>query len=119
MGTGTSFSPTSPAGDLRLPDEPDAWRDYDDYYLRTRRLIVGGILVINFSVVGLAALLDGGSGEIWAAERRGPVADAAFMIAVPTTFVLFFVKSKRANLVLLALLNSLVLLEAVAGAVEI
>jgi hypothetical protein len=40
------------------------------------------------------------------------------MVAVPTTFALFFVKSKRTNLVLLALLNALVLLEAVAGAVE-
>ena len=99
-----------------FPDDPDAWRDYDDYYLRTNRLIVGGILVINFSVVGLAALLEGGSGEIWAAERRGPVADAALMLAVPTTIALFFVKSKRANLVLLVLLNALVLLEAVAGA---
>jgi hypothetical protein len=41
------------------------------------------------------------------------------MLAVPTTIALFFVKSKRANLVLLVLLNALVLLEAVPGAAEI
>ncbi|MDQ4086612.1 MAG: hypothetical protein M3177_01140 [Pseudomonadota bacterium] len=35
-----------------FPDDRDAWRDCDGYYLRTNRLIVGGILVINFSVVG-------------------------------------------------------------------
>ena len=67
----------------------------------------------------MAILLNGGSSEIWAAERRGPTADAALMLAVPTMVALFFIKSKRANLVVLMLLIALVLLQAVAGAVEI
>ena len=102
-----------------FPDEPDAWPDFDDYYLRTNRLILGGILAINFAVIGFAALLEAGGAEIAQAETRGPVADAALLLALPTIIALFIVKSKRANLALLALLNALVLVDAVAGAAAI
>ena len=99
-----------------FPDEPDAWPDFDDYYLRTNRIVIGGILLINFAVFGFGALLEAGGAAIQEAEAHGPIGDAAQLLAVPVTIALFFVKSKRANLALLALLNALVVVDAVAGA---
>jgi hypothetical protein len=99
-----------------FPDEPDAWPDFDDYYLRINRIVIGGIVLINFAVIGAAAALQAGGAVIVEAETRGPIADVALVLALPTTIALFFVKSKRANLALLILLNALVLVDAVAGA---
>ncbi|HYI64943.1 MAG TPA: hypothetical protein VEW71_08670 [Allosphingosinicella sp.] len=99
-----------------FPDEPDAWPDFDDYYLRTNRIVIGGILLINFAVIGFAVALEAAGTAIVEAETRGPVGDAALLLALPSLIALFFVKSKRANLALLILLNALVLVEAAAGA---
>jgi len=99
-----------------FPDEPDAWPDFDDYYLRTNRIVIGGILLINFAVIGFALLLEAGGAAIQAAEAHGPIGDAAVLLALPVAIALFFVKTKRANLALLALLNALVVVDAVAGA---
>jgi len=99
-----------------FPDEPDAWPDFDDYYLRINRIVIGGILLINFALIGFAALLEAGGAAIVEAETRGPIAEAAVVLAFPAAVALFFVKSKRANLALLVLLNALVVADAVAAA---
>ena len=99
-----------------FPDEPDAWPDFDDYYLRINRIVIGGILLINFALIGFALLLEAGGATVESVETRGPIGEAAVLLALPAAVALFFVKSKRANLALLALLNALVLADAVAGA---
>jgi hypothetical protein len=100
-----------------FPDEPEAWPDFDDYYLRINRMVVGGMLAINLAVIGFAIALEATGGAIAEAEARGPVADAALALALPALIALFFVKSKRANLALLLLLNALVWVEAAAAVV--
>jgi len=102
-----------------FPDEPDAWPDFDDYYLRTNRIVIGGILLIYFAVIGFGALLEAGGAAVQEAEAHGPIRDAAVLLSLPVMIALFFVKSKRANLVLLALLNALVVVDAVAGAAAV
>ena len=99
-----------------FPDEPDSWPDFDDYYLRINRIVIGGIVAINAALIAFAAVLEARGLRIEEAERPAAIADAALLLAVPALIALFFVTSKRANLALLALLNGLVLVEAVAGA---
>ena len=100
-----------------FPDEPEAWPDFDDYYLRINRIVVGGMLAINLAVIGFAIAFEATGGQIAEAEARGPVADAALALALPALIALFFVKSKRANLALLVLLNALVWIEAAAAVI--
>lgn len=99
-----------------FPDEPEAWPDFDDYYMRINRIVIGGMLAINAAVIGYALALESRGIAIAEAEQRYPVGDAALLLALPALIALFFVKSKRANLALLLLLNALVLVEALAGA---
>jgi hypothetical protein len=99
-----------------FPDDPWLWPDFDDYYLRTRRIVVGGVLLINLVLIAIAAALAAGGAAIVEAETRGPVGDLALLVQLPALIALFFVRSKRASLVLLALIDGLVLIEAVAGA---
>ena len=99
-----------------FPDEPDAWPDYDDYYLRTNRIVVGGMIAINVALIAFAAALEASGLRIEETEGRGAVSDAALLLAAPALIALFFVKSKRANLALLVALNALVLVEAAAVA---
>jgi hypothetical protein len=98
-----------------FPDEPEAWPDFDDYYLRVNRIVIGGMLAINVAMIGYAVALEAAGGTIAEAEIRGPVADMALLLALPSLVALFFVKSKRANLALLVLLNALVWIEAIAA----
>ena len=98
-----------------FPDEPDAWPNFDDYYLRINRIVIGGIIAIYVALFGFAAALEASGLRIEEAEARGPVGDAAALLAGPALIALWFVKTKRANLVLLVLLNALVLVEAVAA----
>ena len=99
-----------------FPDEPDAWPDFDDYYLRINRIVVAGMIVINLALIGFAAALEASGLGVEEVETRGVVGDAALLLSAPALITLYFVKSKRANLVLLVLLNALVLIEAVADA---
>jgi hypothetical protein len=99
-----------------FPDEPDAWPDFDDYYLRINRIVIGGILAINVALVAFAAVLEARGLRIEEAQQPTAISEAAVLLSAPALIALYFVKSKRANLVLLALLNLLVLTEAVAGA---
>lgn len=99
-----------------FPDDPWAWPDFDDYYLRTSRIVVGGMLLINFALIAAAAALAAAGARIVEAETRGPVGDAALLVQLPLLIALFFVRSKRASLILLILVDGLVLVEAVADA---
>jgi hypothetical protein len=98
-----------------FPDEPEAWPDFDDYYLRINRIVIGGMIAIYVALIGFAAALQA-SGFTVEAEARGPVGNAAVLLSGAALIALWFVKSKRANLVLLVLLDGLVLVEAVAAA---
>lgn len=34
-----------------IPDEPADWPDFDDYFLRTNRTVVGGMIVVNCTII--------------------------------------------------------------------
>lgn len=102
------------AATLIFPDDPDEWPDYDAWYDRQNRIVLGGMIVANIAaVIGMAAL-EAASGT--SAEVRTMSADALALgdLGVVLTFAclgaLIFVTARRWNLILLAALIALQLL---------
>jgi hypothetical protein len=94
-----------------FPDDPAEWPDFDQYYLKTNRTVVAGMIAINFVTFGYAIVLAIRFGRD---ISSAPVMQSWFSIVAallffPCLVALWFVKSRRANLVLLAVLNGLLL----------
>jgi len=99
-----------------FPDEPARWVDFDDYYLRTNRIIVGGMIAANLAplVYGGVLVLGGYPlGDIPIA--RNWLSITAAVLYFPGLMLLWLVRSKRPNLALLVVLNALLLTGAVAS----
>ena len=100
---------------LVFPDDPADWPDFDAYYDQHNRFILTGMLGINL----LCALVQGRWGTGAQAAASGPsgalVEATAIggLLALALTFALIFVKGRRLNIALLAILIAL----DVAGAV--
>lgn len=97
-----------------FPDEPGKWPDFDDYFLRTNRIVVGGMIIVNVTIMIYAASLVA-SGASW---EHVPVACSWISMGVaglylPSLIALWFAKSKRTNLIWLLLVNMLLLTEAI------
>jgi hypothetical protein len=83
-----------------FPDDSNEWPDFDTYYVKVKRLVIGGMVIINLTV---------GLYMFGLALYRIPLAAPGsrfVQIAPQLTFsaviaALFFVSSKRANVVLL------------------
>lgn len=97
-----------------FPDEPEDWPDFDDWYDKQNRLVIGGLLTANIgSWVGQIAL------EIASPTPETPTNDAALAVAglaglamLAILFALLKVTSRRWNVAMLAAL--IVLLPVVA-----
>lgn len=97
-----------------FPDDPADWPDFDDYYLRTNRTVVAGMFVINFTVIGYGLLMATRGFDVQATQiARNWLSISAALAFLPGLVVLWFVKSKRANLVLLLVMNALLLMGAI------
>jgi len=93
-----------------FPDEPAQWPDFDDYFLHTNRTVVGGMIVVNLTIILYAVgLVERGSPISEAPIARSWVSLSAAMIYLPTLAALWLARSKRANLILLLLANALLL----------
>jgi hypothetical protein len=87
------------AARLVFPRNFDEWPDFDVYYFRHKKWVYGGILLCNLAAVaGLAA--------VHAQFMRTPVGFANFASYFVLLAALIAVRSKRASLVLLALMLS-------------
>lgn len=96
-----------------FPDDPSDWPDFDDYFLRTNRTVVGGMIVVNLTIVLYAVTLFAQGAPFEEAPiARSPLSLSAAILYLPTLIILWFATSKRANLVLLVLLNVLLLIAA-------
>jgi len=106
------------AASLIFPDDPEEWPDFDDHYDRQNRAVILGLLAANLgSWIGLAALEavapSAGSDSITAADA----VDAAAGLGVLALLIaLLFVRNRRANGAMLALLVAILLVSAVAEA---
>jgi hypothetical protein len=98
-----------------FPDDPEQWPDFDDYYLKTNRTVLAGMIAINFitfAYAGITALgfgMDIGSVPV----MRSWMTIIPALLFFPLLVTLWFVKSRRANLVLLIIMNGLLLTGAV------
>jgi hypothetical protein len=96
-----------------FPDEPADWPDFDDYFLHTNRIVVGGMIVVNSTILLHGAALAAAGASIEEAPiTRSWVSLGAALIYLPSLVVLWFAKSKRANLALLLFANALMLIAA-------
>lgn len=90
---------------LIFPDDPDRWPDFDLYYDRYNRLILGGMLGVNF-----AMLLGSTAAYILLAKAEAPEEDIGLwegifeLAPVALIIALLIVKGRRKNLALLILL---------------
>ena len=96
-----------------FPDDPDEWPDYDDYFLRANRTVVGGMIIVNLTVLAYGAVLfaQGAPFEDAPMARSWP-SIFAFLLYLPTLVLLWFAKSKRTNFALLVFLIVLLLIAA-------
>lgn len=94
-----------------FPDDPAEWPDFDEYYLRTNRTVLAGMIAINFITFGYAVYVALGFGlEIGASPvMRSWFSFVPALLFFPCLVLLWFVKSRRANLALLTTMNMLLI----------
>lgn len=98
-----------------FPDDPEHWPDFDDYYLRTNRTVLAGMIAINFITFSYALNVALGFGlKIDSAPvMRSWFSFVPAMLFFPSLVLLWFAKSRRANLILLSGMNALLLIGAI------
>lgn len=99
-----------------FPDDPEHWPDFDEYYFKIRRTVAVGMVAINCAIAAYAVLIAARSGfDVRAAPMfASPVTLALAILYIPGLVLLARARSPRANLALLALMNLLMLTEALA-----
>ena len=77
-----------------FPADPAAWPHLDDYYPKVKRIVIGGLLAVNFaSAAYIAALLQQGIPIAVTTGNSNPVAEVAAVLFIPVLIVLFFTRS--------------------------
>ena len=66
---------------LVFPDEPELWPDFDAYFWQQKRLVVGGILLINLASTLASIMLGAQGAEQVAAAQKAAVEHPAFAIS--------------------------------------
>lgn len=96
-----------------FPDHPAQWVDFDEYYARTNRTVIAGMMAINLATL-VYALTAATEAPLENAQfARSWISIGAAVLFLPGLAALWFVKSKRANLVLLILMNATLLVGAI------
>ena len=96
-----------------FPDHPGHWPDFDDYYARTNRTVIAGMMAINLATLVYALGAATGVPLEDAPLARSWISLGAAVLFLPGLAALWFVKSRRANLVLLILMNATLLVGAI------
>jgi hypothetical protein len=98
-----------------FPDDPEHWPNFDEYYLRTNRTVLAGMIGINAITFGYAVYVALGFGlDIGSAPvMRSWFSFVPALAFFPCLVALWFVKSARANLLLLAGMNILLVVGAI------
>lgn len=98
-----------------FPDNPEHWPDFDEYYHRTNRTVLAGMIAINLLTFGYAVYVALGFGlDVGEAPiMRSWFSSVAALLFFPLLVSLWFVTGRRANLGLLAVMNILLLVGAI------
>lgn len=93
-----------------FPDDPADWPDFDEYYLKTNRTVIGGIFVVNFAtVLHVARQISLGLDPATLPFAQHWMSLATVVLYFPGLVALWFVKSRRANVALLSFMIALLL----------
>ena len=82
---------------ITFPHEPGEWPDYDLYYFEHRKWVLGGVVLCNVMAIGVLFAL--GAEPLQSAVNRW-----SLLLFIPALVAAMFVRGKRVNAVLLALL---------------
>jgi hypothetical protein len=98
-----------------FPDDPEHWPDFNEYYLQTNGTVLAGMIAINFVTFAFAIYVALGFGlKIESAPIMSHwLSMAAALLFFPMLVSLWFVKSKRANLMLLMAMNAVLMVGAI------
>ncbi|SEK01810.1 hypothetical protein SAMN05518849_12740 [Sphingobium sp. AP50] len=101
------------AASLIFPDEPEDWPDFDDWYDRQNRMVIGGLLFANVATMVGQGLLDTLRPVADAAEGGGLELVLLYGLGALSLFglliALLFVHNRRWNVAMLAALNLILL----------
>ena len=96
-----------------FPDDPADWPDFDDYYLATNRLVIGGVFAVNLATLAyLGYLISTGLNPATLPFAQHWASLTAVFLYFPGLVALWFVKSPRKNLALLLFMIGLLLVGA-------
>jgi hypothetical protein len=100
-----------------FPVDPAAWPDFDAYYFRVRRTVIGGIVAIELAALAyLVWLALSGVPVQVTTGTPSAVGNALALAFLPVLVALVVVLGPRASLALLLAANALPFIEAVIGA---
>ncbi len=100
-----------------FPDDPADWPDFDEYYLATNRIVVGGMFAVNFATLAhLGYQIQHGLDPSKLPFAQHWTSLTALFLYFPGLVALWFVKSPRANLMLLLFMIGLLLFGAYGSA---
>jgi hypothetical protein len=101
------------AASLIFPDEPEDWPDFDDWYDRQNRMVIGGLLFANVATMVGQGLLDTLRPVADAPERAGLELLLLYGLGAFAVFglliALLFVHNRRWNVAMLVALNLILL----------
>lgn len=105
------------AATLIFPEDPEEWPDFDDWYDRQNRMVIGGLLAANvMSWIGqitLEIIKPTPEAEITLSDTGVAVVGLAGLGMIGLLIALLKVQGRRANVVMLVLLIVLLLVVAV------
>ena len=97
-----------------FPDDPASWPDFDDYYLATNRVVIGGMFLVNFATLmhlGRQVMLGLDPSSLPFAQHWTSL--MTVFLYFPGLVALWFVKSVPANVALLCFMIGLLLVGAI------
>ena len=107
------------AASLIFPDDPEEWPDFDEHYDRQNRLVIVGLLTANMASAISLTVLE----EFVPTPPASMPSDAdvivdgvAGLAILVLLIVLIYVKGRRTNAAILAVLSALLVASAVADA---
>lgn len=104
-----------------FPSAPEEWPDFNAYYLKVNRVVLGGMILVNFAtMIGTIALMIAGIDIPDPVHQTGLGAAIGLiddLLFLPVIVTLYFVKSKRANYVLLVAANVLMVIDALSAVI--
>ncbi|NML11457.1 hypothetical protein HHL08_15085 [Sphingobium sp. AR-3-1] len=91
------------AATLIFPDEPEEWPDFDDWYDRHKRLVIGGVLTANIGIIVGQNVLElyRPSGGPEPSDTVTAWALLALVGLIGLLVALLFVRSRRWNIAML------------------